>query len=274
MLPRPSGLGFVNKDRAGANASPFFIEANMRNLLRSLLTFAFMAMLIGYSSAQTRTKLCFQTGTSVQSCQDVTTANPLPTTATLSATALSVTVTNTATVPVIVSTPNGFGAGSGFTGNVTVTNTANVSEVNSAAILNAITGAIPAGTNQIGSVTVLNSIAQSLGTTGGWTTKLLNGLTTTVITVKNAAGQLARIYCYNPNSSVAYIQTFNLTPSSVTLGTTTPTNSYGIAATSIGGFGSAIVGDQYSAAISVAATTTVKGLTAPNTALDCNASYN
>jgi len=45
-----------------------------------------MATLSSYANAQALTRLCFQTGTSVQSCQTVTAANPLPTTATLSGT--------------------------------------------------------------------------------------------------------------------------------------------------------------------------------------------
>src|ERR1035437_7810862 len=96
----------------------------MKNILKSMLAIAFVAMLSGYANAQSLTRLCFQTGTSVQSCQTVTTANPLPTTATLSASALS----------------------------VTITNTPNVLETNSAAILSAVQGATPAGTNAIGSV--------------------------------------------------------------------------------------------------------------------------
>ncbi len=141
-------------------ASPFFpIEAFMKNILTGLLAIALMATLSSYASAQSLTRLCFQTNlTSVnQSCQNVTAANPLPTTATLSASALSVTVTNTAASPAIVSTPNGFGAVTGGPFNVTVTNVANVSEVNSAAILSAVQAAIPAGTNSIGTVTVTNN---------------------------------------------------------------------------------------------------------------------
>src|ERR1039458_8620421 len=114
----------------------------MKNILKSMLAIAFMATLSGYANAQSLSRLCFQTGTSTQSCQPVTVANPLPTTASLAVTSLNVsgpfnvTVTNTAAVPVIVSNPNGLGG----SGSVTVTNTVNVSEVNSAAILAAATG--------------------------------------------------------------------------------------------------------------------------------------
>src|SRR5665647_1172488 len=88
----------------------------MNNILKSMLAIAFVAMLSSYANAQAPTRLCFQTGTSVTSCQPVTVANPLPTTATLSGiSALSVTVTNTPTVPVIVSNPNGLGGNGAVT---------------------------------------------------------------------------------------------------------------------------------------------------------------
>src|ERR1019366_5269137 len=99
----------------------------MKNILTGLLAIALMATLSSYANAQSLTRLCFQTGTSTTSCQPVTAANPLPSTATISGlSSLGVTVTNTASVPVIVSTANGFGGGGGSTGNVTITNTATV----------------------------------------------------------------------------------------------------------------------------------------------------
>lgn len=240
------------------------------------------------SHAQSLVKICFPTNLTAsggkQSCQEVTSSNPLPSSASISlGSGLNVTVTNTVGSPAVVTCANCSSAS--VAGTLTVQNLAagsnlNTLETNSAAILSAVSAAIPAGTNTIGTVTVQNSnasapvfVQQSPGTANGWTPLLLNGLSTTVTTVKNGTGKLAKLYCYNPNSSVAYIQVFSLTPTGVTLGTTTPTNSYGISATSIGGFGSSL-GDNYSNAISVAATTTVKGLTAPSTALDCNVSFN
>jgi hypothetical protein len=206
-----------------------------------------------------------------------------------------VTVTNTAAVPVFISSADMYSAliasipaGTNAIGVVTISNIlgtttvtctncgsasiSNVTVVNGASspvlvsVLN--TNAITTGTNTIGGVNVRPATA------GGWTTKLLNGLTTTKTTIKNAAGQLAKIYCYNPNSSVAYVQIFDALTGSITLGTTSPVNSLGIPATSAAGYALADIGDQFATAISVAATTTVVGLTAPSTALDCNASYN
>lgn len=114
----------------------------------------------------------------------------------------------------------------------------------------------------------------SLATASGWTPKLLNALTNTAVAVKASAGQLAKLYCYNPNSSVAYVQVFNIASGSVTVGTSTPLQSYAIAPTNTGGFALSGIGDQYGTAISVAATTTATGGSAPSTALDCNVSYN
>lgn len=71
---------------------------------------------------------------------------------------------------------------------------------------------------------------------------------------------------YNPNSSVIYIQVFNVVSGSVILGTTTPTYVIPIPAA-----GAANVefanGIAHATAISVAATTTATGSAAPTTAL-------
>lgn len=107
-----------------------------------------------------------------------------------------------------------------------------------------------------------------------WTTKLLSGLTNTAIAVKATSGSVGKVYCYNPNVSVAYIQIFNLAAASVSVGSTIPQQSYGIPATNASGFSFPSSGDGYSTAISVAATTAATGGTAPGTALDCNISYN
>jgi len=121
---------------------------------------------------------------------------------------------------------------------------------------------------------VSGSLGSSLGTSGGWTTTIQGALSTTVQSVKSSAGQLGRVYCYNPNASVAYVQIFNATTGNVTLGSTTPTDFVPIAATATGGWAKSPVGDQYSTAISVAATTTYNGSTAPGTALPCSFDYN
>ena len=103
--------------------------------------------------------------------------------------------------------------------------------------------------------------------------KLLNSLSTTVIAIKASAGHLNFLQCYNPNSSQIYVQAFDATAANVTLGTTVPVQSYPIGPTSTGGLAPTF-GVGFSTAISIAATTTATGSTAPATALDCNAGYN
>ena len=109
---------------------------------------------------------------------------------------------------------------------------------------------------------------------GPATPKLLTGLTNTAVQVDSSPGVLSSIYCYNPNSVVAYIQIFNVASGSVTVGTTTPSQSYGIPASQASGIALPVQGINLTAAISVAATTTATGGTAPSTALNCNATYN
>lgn len=273
----------------------------MKRLALLVLSALWLAGPCDLAFAQSTTRLCFPTvitGSGKTSCVNVDTNNPLPTTATLSAAGgINVTVTNTVATAAVVTCANC--ATASVSGTLTVQNLAagsnlNVLDTNSAALLSAVQSAIPAGTNAIGTVTIQNASGSAIGTvtvqnanssapvfgqlvpgtTLGWTSVLVNGITTTVTTVKSSAGKVSKLYCYNPNSSVAYVQVFNATPSSVTLGTTTPLGSYGIPATNAAGYAMATLGENYSAAISVAATTTVKGLTAPSTALDCNVSYN
>jgi hypothetical protein len=95
-------------------------------------------------------------------------------------------------------------------------------------------------------------------------------LSTTVQTVRGSAGGFESYQCYNPNSSVAYVQVFDIS-STVTLGTSTPKWSIGIAATSSQGLSGLAM--PFANAIKVAATTTATGSTAPTTALVCNFGY-
>jgi hypothetical protein len=116
-------------------------------------------------------------------------------------------------------------------------------------------------------------VTPGAATTGGWTLHEDDALTNTAVAIKASGGQLGKLYCYNPNASVVYIQTYNVAAGSVTVGTTAHAQSYGIPATNAAGF-SISPGDQYSTAISYAATTTPSGSGQPGTALTCNVSYN
>jgi len=130
--------------------------------------------------------------------------------------------------------------------------------------------------NTGGTYTVSQSTASSLraalgtATSGGVSSYIYNGLSTTVQTVKSSAGLVYGWVIYNPNTSVAYVQVFNTT--SVTLGTTTPLYSIPVPAGGVAQFFSDI-GITHGTAITIAATTTMRGNTAPTTGLDVNIFY-
>lgn len=129
-------------------------------------------------------------------------------------------------------------------------------------------------------IAILKAIATAvtsavpLGTSNGVTPKILNALSNSAVSVKGSAGQLFGLQCGNTNASEEYVQIYNVASGSVTVGSTSPTLSVPIAATATGGLMISLVGIQFGTAISVAATTTATGGSAPGTALDCNAFYN
>lgn len=96
---------------------------------------------------------------------------------------------------------------------------------------------------------------------------LANALSTTVTTVAGAPATLDSYYCWNPNSSVAYVQVFDIS-GAVTLGVSTPKWSMGIPPTA--GANLSNVNLTFANAVKVAATTTATGSTATTTPLDCN----
>lgn len=103
------------------------------------------------------------------------------------------------------------------------------------------------------------------------TPSVQNALTTTVKAIKSsAAGNLKGYYIFNPNSSVSYVQIFDVaTAGAVTLGTTVAKLSLGIPALGAANLDSA-PGIAFANGIQVAATTTATGSVAPATALDAN----
>jgi hypothetical protein len=105
--------------------------------------------------------------------------------------------------------------------------------------------------------------------TGGWTPIAETALSTTVQTVKSSAGTLGAYYCYNPNSTVAYVQVFD-TSGTVTLGTTVAKWTMGIPPGAAANLGIPMGGLNFASAIKVATTTTATGSTANSTALNCN----
>jgi len=98
---------------------------------------------------------------------------------------------------------------------------------------------------------------------------LQTALSNTAVQLKGAPGVLQWGSCYNPNASIAYVQVFDAT--SVTVGTTTPTEALPVPATTVA---SLPFPAQFFNAIKVAATTTATGGTAPGSALVCNFGFN
>lgn len=94
----------------------------------------------------------------------------------------------------------------------------------------------------------------------------------TATSAKSSPGQLYGWFIYNSNSSVAYVQFFDLATGSVTLGTTSPKFSIGIPA----GSGANVFSDTglaFATAITYACTTTRSGSTAPTNTVDVNFFY-
>jgi hypothetical protein len=113
-----------------------------------------------------------------------------------------------------------------------------------------------------------------LGTTGGWTPVHITGLINAVQAIKTSGGQLGFMQCDNIGNAFAYVQVFNASTGSVTLGVTPPTQTLPIPAALSNGFTLNLVGLQYSTAISVAATSTDNGGSAPGSPLNCTFGYN
>lgn len=110
-------------------------------------------------------------------------------------------------------------------------------------------------------------------TTGGWSKIKYAAQTTTVQTVKGTAGEWGGYFIYNPNTSVAYVQVFDVaTATTVTLGTTVPDMIFGIPASSGANIEFAN-GVNMVNGIKLACTTTATGSTAPSAGLDMTIIY-
>ena len=110
------------------------------------------------------------------------------------------------------------------------------------------------------------SFAIAPATTGGWSIFSNTALTSTVVAVKSsAAGQVGGWVFHNPSAATTFVQFFNAA-GAVTIGSTTPTFSFGIAAGASANV-EFTAGIAFSSGIQVAATTTATGSTAPATAL-------
>ena len=143
-----------------------------------------------------------------------------------------------------------------------------------------ITGALPAGTNAIGSLTAGSALIGKVGidqTTPGTTnlvaTELATGLTpfsntalsSTKTAVKAGAGRVHGWMIHNPSAATTFIQVWNVAIGSITVGTTAPTYVITIPAGASANVFSE-KGIVHSTEINIAATTTASGSSAPATA--------
>lgn len=121
-------------------------------------------------------------------------------------------------------------------------------------------------------------VTQAPSITNGWATfNATSGdgstaLTSTAQQVKGTVGTVGGWYIYNPNASATYVNFYNATSASVTVGTTNQQMVICVPPTAGANveFGNGIT---FSTAISISATTTGGGNSAPATALECNVFY-
>lgn len=161
-----------------------------------------------------------------------------------------------------------------------------------------IVGALPAGTNGIGKLTANSGVdigdvdvtSISAGTnligdvdiqprtTGGWSVgNYTSGDTYTALTnsaqvIKASAGKFGGYYIYNPNTAATYVLVYNIAAASVTVGTSTAKLVFCIPASG-GANLELLAGIPFDTAMSIAATTTGGGNSAPSTALEAMVFY-
>lgn len=132
--------------------------------------------------------------------------------------------------------------------------------------------AVAAGTTLIGDVDIAPR------TTGGWSVgnftsgDSFTALTNSAQVIKGSAGKFGGYYIYNPNSAATYVIIYNVAAASVTVGTTNPTLVFCIPATA-GANLELLAGIPFGTAMSIAATTTGGGNSAPATALEAMIFY-
>jgi len=111
------------------------------------------------------------------------------------------------------------------------------------------------------------TVSTAVATTGGMTRFRNTALSNTATAVKASAGNLYYYHVYNSNAADAFLQLYNVAQGSVTVGTTTPDLTLAIPAGGVldGSFDGAPF--SFSTAITIAATTTITGGSAPSTGL-------
>lgn len=144
--------------------------------------------------------------------------------------------------------------------------------------------ALPAGANNIGSVSLSGGLScdisdpgdlaaeTTLAAYGSCTAFRDAALSNSAVSVKASAGKLKRYYIFNPDSATCMLQIYNVASGSVVVGTTVPIMTLPIPAGG-GANDSSIEGWNFDTAISLAATTTAGGSTACGANLVVNLCY-
>lgn len=118
----------------------------------------------------------------------------------------------------------------------------------------------------------IKAIAGASATATGTDIYFNAALTNTVVSIKTVAGNIYGLRAYNAGAAYAFIQVFNVTSGSVTLGTTTPTEFFPVPATGVYDEDYSTP-STYSSAISIAATSTPTGNVAPASTQVVNLRY-
>lgn len=115
-------------------------------------------------------------------------------------------------------------------------------------------------------------VTQTPTTTGGLTIHKTDALVATAVAVKASAGNVYGYHIFNPNTADIYVHIYNIAQGSVTVGTSSRTISMLVPG---GGVLDAVFPMPlgFSTAITVAATTTLTGSSAPSTGLVTNIYY-
>jgi hypothetical protein len=206
------------------------------------------------------------TGTFYQATQPVSLATNTPTlqagstTTVTQATGTNLhTVVDSGTITAVTAITNALPAGTNAIGKLSANSGVDIGDVD--------VTSISAGTNLIGDVDIQPR------TTGGWSVgnftsgDTFTALTATAQVIKGSAGKFGGYYIYNPNATATYVILYDIAAASVTVGTSTPKLVFCIPATA-GANLELLAGIPFGTAMSIAATTTGGGNTAPSTALE------
>lgn len=211
------------------------------------------------------------TGTFYQATQPVSLATNTPTlqagstTTVTQATGTNLhTVVDSGTITAVTAITNALPAGTNAIGKLSANSGVDIGDVD--------VTSISAGTNLIGDVDIQPR------TTGGWSVgnftsgDTFTALTATAQVIKGSAGKFGGYYIYNPNATATYVILYDIAAASVTVGTSTPKLVFCIPATA-GANLELLAGIPFGTAMSITATTTGGGNTAPSTALEAMIFY-